>query len=197
MKARSIPAPAPAAGPPTPLRWRTGRSAWRFRVPADRPAFVDGFRGPTQLDLRAGRRRFRGLEVGRHSEPAYQLAVVVDDAAQGVTEVVRGDDLVPSTPRQLLLYAGPRLARRRASSMCRWWSDRTADGWPSATATRGWPRCGRRACRRKRCSVCWRGRAAGCRRDRSGGDLLPPSGWTRFRAPFVLEPGLREIGYAP
>ena len=36
--------------------------------------------------------------------PAYQLAVVVDDAAGGVTEVIRGDDLVPSTPRQLLLY---------------------------------------------------------------------------------------------
>src|SRR5205814_1663836 len=36
--------------------------------------------------------------------PAYQLAVVVDDADQGVTDIVRGDDLIPSTPRQLLLY---------------------------------------------------------------------------------------------
>ena len=35
--------------------------------------------------------------------PAYNLAVVVDDAEQGVTQVVRGDDLAPSTPRQILL----------------------------------------------------------------------------------------------
>src|SRR5206468_1623714 len=47
------------------------------------------------------------------SPPAYQLAVVVDDAAQGVTEVVRGDDLVPSTPRQLLLYDALGLAAPR------------------------------------------------------------------------------------
>jgi glutamyl-tRNA synthetase len=76
--------------------------AWRFRVGSQGTAFVDGFRGPTRVDLR---------EVGGDfvvwksaGTPAYQLAVVVDDAAQGVTEVIRGDDLVPSTPRQLLLY---------------------------------------------------------------------------------------------
>ena len=75
--------------------------AWRFRV-ADSPTFTDGFRGPTAIDLRQVGGDF--VVWKSSGTPAYQLAVVVDDAAQGVTEVIRGDDLIPSTPRQLLLY---------------------------------------------------------------------------------------------
>jgi glutamyl-tRNA synthetase len=76
--------------------------AWRFRVPAGPMTYHDEFRGPTTIALS----QIGGDFVVWKSagSPAYQLAVVVDDAAQGVTEVIRGDDLVPSTPRQLLLY---------------------------------------------------------------------------------------------
>jgi glutamyl-tRNA synthetase len=63
---------------------------------------VDGFRGATQLDLHLLGGDFVVWKSA--GTPAYQLAVVADDAAQGVTEVMRGDDLVASTPRQLLLY---------------------------------------------------------------------------------------------
>jgi glutamyl-tRNA synthetase len=80
----------------------TGPFSWRFRVGEHTPPFVDGFCGPTQLDLRTLGGDFVVWKSA--GTPAYQLAVVVDDAAFGVTEVVRGDDLVPSTPRQLLLY---------------------------------------------------------------------------------------------
>ena len=76
--------------------------AWRFRVPPGRVGWEDRFRGWTDRDpARLGGDFVVGrAEVGA----AYQLAVVVDDAAMGVSEVVRGDDLIPSTPRQLLLY---------------------------------------------------------------------------------------------
>ncbi|MEO2089644.1 MAG: tRNA glutamyl-Q(34) synthetase GluQRS [Gemmataceae bacterium] len=75
--------------------------AWRFRV-TDTPAFTDLYAGPQHLDLKQAGGDFvvwRSADV-----PAYQLAVVTDDAAAGVTEVVRGGDLLTSTPRQLLLY---------------------------------------------------------------------------------------------
>jgi glutamyl-tRNA synthetase len=76
--------------------------AWRFRVGQGACEFADEFWGPQHVDLaRAG----GDFVVWKSADtPAYQLAVVVDDAEQGVTEVVRGDDLLPSTPRQLLLY---------------------------------------------------------------------------------------------
>ena len=75
--------------------------AWRFRV-MDSPEFEDGFQGPTRIDLRQLGGDFVVWKANR--TPSYQLAVVADDADMGITEVVRGDDLLPSTPRQLLLY---------------------------------------------------------------------------------------------
>jgi glutamyl-tRNA synthetase len=75
---------------------------WRFRLPGRTPGFDDRVRGRCDLDLRAAGGDFVVWKAT--GTPAYQLAVVVDDAAMGVTEVVRGDDLVISTPRQLLLY---------------------------------------------------------------------------------------------
>lgn len=74
---------------------------WRLRTDDERIAFDDLYRGPVVQNLRETGGDFVVWKSAQ--TPAYQLAVVVDDAAQGVTEVVRGDDLIPSTPRQLLL----------------------------------------------------------------------------------------------
>jgi len=74
---------------------------WRFVVEPGPVPFRDRFAGPCAPDPHA--------EVGdfivwtRADQPAYQLAVVVDDACQGIDRIVRGDDLIPSTARQILL----------------------------------------------------------------------------------------------
>ena len=75
--------------------------AWRLRVPAGPVEFRDRIRGVQRQDLREDvgdfvLKRADGLW-------AYQLAVVVDDALQGITQIVRGADLLDSTPRQILL----------------------------------------------------------------------------------------------
>jgi glutamyl-tRNA synthetase len=77
--------------------------SWRFRVPdGETVAFVDGHFGPQSF---VAGRDFGDFVVWRHDHlPAYQLAVVVDDAAMQITEVVRGADLLLSAARQLLLY---------------------------------------------------------------------------------------------
>jgi glutamyl-tRNA synthetase len=65
------------------------------------------FRGPQQLDARG----LGDFVIAKgDGTAAYQLAVVVDDADAGVTQVLRGDDLVDSTPRQVLLYRALGLA---------------------------------------------------------------------------------------
>jgi glutamyl/glutaminyl-tRNA synthetase len=76
---------------------------WRFRVPdGETLQFADQRLGPQQATA--------GMDFGdfiiwrKDDVPAYQLAVVVDDAAMQITEVVRGADLLLSTFRQLLIY---------------------------------------------------------------------------------------------
>ena len=81
---------------------RDRRPSVRLRVDAELVEFSDGVHGTHRGDPAS--------EIGdfiiRRADgiPAYQLAVVVDDAAMGITDVVRGDDLLGSTARQLLLY---------------------------------------------------------------------------------------------
>lgn len=78
------------------------RYCLRARVPDDTIAFTDGLQGPQVMSLATEWGDF----IVRRSDgvAAYQLAVVVDDAACGITEVVRGRDLLTSTPVQLWLY---------------------------------------------------------------------------------------------
>lgn len=134
--------------PVFPAAWRTdpaeGRHTtspagtnWRFRVPdGEWVCFDDGRCG--RIEKRAGFDFGDFLVWNRDDIPAYELAVVVDDLADGITEIVRGEDLLTSTARQILLAKalggtlpftyhtalvldskGRRLAKRHASTPLR------------------------------------------------------------------------------
>jgi glutamyl-tRNA synthetase len=80
-----------------------GATNWRFRVPdGEAIAFTDALHGPQSFV--AGRDFGDFLVWRKDGFPAYELAVVADDHAMEITEVVRGADLLLSTARQLLLY---------------------------------------------------------------------------------------------
>src|SRR5262249_11413517 len=75
--------------------------ALRLRVPTGTTTFNDNFVGVHAHDVDAATGDF--LVATKDGLPSYQLAVVVDDARQGIDRIVRGDDLLASTHRQLLL----------------------------------------------------------------------------------------------
>jgi glutamyl-tRNA synthetase len=93
-------------------RAAAGRApAVRFAIPPGRRVtFDDAFAGPRAFEPACDLGDF--VIAKADGTPAYQLAVVVDDAAAHVTDVVRGDDLLDSTPRQILLYEALGLADR-------------------------------------------------------------------------------------
>lgn len=128
----------------------------RFAVPDEEVVVVDGIAGTVRHNVQHEVGDF--LIARRDKAPAYQLAVVVDDARQGVTEVVRGDDLLPSAARQHLLQralgfphprwrhvplvvdgSGARLAKRRgdlslAELRARGVDPRSIVGWAARSA---------------------------------------------------------------
>lgn len=93
----------PLADAPLPPLGDTISVNWRFRVPDDLPlTFTDGACGPQTA---VTGRDFGDFLVWRKDDtPSYQLATTADDIDLGITEVVRGADLIKSTFRQLLLF---------------------------------------------------------------------------------------------
>jgi glutamyl-Q tRNA(Asp) synthetase len=75
--------------------------AVRLQIETGTIEFDDLVQGPVAQDLAREVGDF--VLVRKEALPAYQLAVVVDDAAQGITRIVRGSDLLDSTPRQIFL----------------------------------------------------------------------------------------------
>lgn len=83
-------------------RFADAATNWRFLVPDGAVTFDDAFAGPQTFELAKTIGDF--IVWTKRGMPAYQLAVVVDDHRQGITDVVRGDDLLESGARQLALY---------------------------------------------------------------------------------------------
>ena len=89
--------------------WSREHFNWRFLLPDAEPLiFVDGHFGKQRVITNRELSDF--LVWRKDDQPSYQLACTVDDAAMGITEVVRGADLLLSTFRQLLLYRALKLA---------------------------------------------------------------------------------------
>ena len=83
---------------------KKSRGTVRFRTPQGEVAFVDRALGPQSLEAGDD-----PVLIGSDGQPMYTLAVVIDDARDGVTEVVRGSDLLDATPAQIRLHEALRL----------------------------------------------------------------------------------------
>ena len=136
---------------------RVKAPAYRLRVPDEVITFRDGCMGLHSENLL----RDCGDFYLRRADGvfAYQLAVVVDDARMGVTEVVRGADLLSSTARQLYLYRLLGLTARGCPLPLL--LARMGGGCPSGTATRAWRTSGQIHRRRDRGKTGLRLRIAG------------------------------------
>lgn len=91
----------PDAGEPRRFHWTEG-THWRLLVSSGTVPVSDQLQGDLSFEPSTECGDFVIWTV--RNEPAYQLAVVVDDLRQNVTDVVRGDDLLPSAARQQLIY---------------------------------------------------------------------------------------------
>jgi glutamyl-tRNA synthetase len=85
-----------------PDKFDDPETSWRFIPDLARDRFTDLHLGEQVFEPKALRDDF--IVWTKRNTPSYQLAVVVDDHASGVTHVVRGRDLISSTPRQQMLY---------------------------------------------------------------------------------------------
>ena len=197
---RSIPAPAARGLAPGKARARAaGHGATDATI-----AFDDRVQGRRQQQLER--------EVGdfvlcrADGQFAYQLAVVVDDAAQGITDVVRGADLLDSTRAPDLSAAAARATRRRATCTCRWRSNAAGEKLSKQTGARAVDARAERALRRalaflgqppSRPTCARGGRELGSRRSSPRAARWPHHADERADAPGPSAPYSDQLGRSP